>query len=113
MNGGVFFFSCRRRHTRLTCDWSSDVCSSDLAALFVATTVLSAQQAAPPATDGAACWALSTVVATNKAAPKQSRKAMLFFKCRSEERRVGKECGSRRSQELKKRKTTLARQRRY
>src|SRR5690242_4585869 len=24
-----FFFSSRRRHTRLTCDWSSDVCSSD------------------------------------------------------------------------------------
>src|SRR5690242_9360532 len=27
----IFFFSSRRRHTRLTCDWSSDVCSSDLA----------------------------------------------------------------------------------
>src|SRR5450631_4928671 len=27
---GYFFFSSRRRHTRLTCDWSSDVCSSDL-----------------------------------------------------------------------------------
>src|SRR6266480_6697786 len=26
----VFFFSSRRRHTILTCDWSSDVCSSDL-----------------------------------------------------------------------------------
>src|SRR5690242_21222408 len=26
----MFFFSSRRRHTRLTCDWSSDVCSSDL-----------------------------------------------------------------------------------
>src|SRR5690242_7508385 len=26
----IFFFSSRRRHTRLTCDWSSDVCSSDL-----------------------------------------------------------------------------------
>src|SRR6516225_10157003 len=24
-----FFFSSRRRHTKLTCDWSSDVCSSD------------------------------------------------------------------------------------
>src|SRR4051812_50210782 len=29
-----FFFSSRRRHTRLTCDWSSDVCSSDLGLLF-------------------------------------------------------------------------------
>src|SRR3989475_8865553 len=28
-----FFFSSRRRHTRFDCDWSSDVCSSDL--LFV------------------------------------------------------------------------------
>src|SRR6476661_9508816 len=27
-----FFFSSRRRHTRFKCDWSSDVCSSDLAA---------------------------------------------------------------------------------
>src|SRR5207247_5504171 len=26
----VFFFSSRRRHTRSTRDWSSDVCSSDL-----------------------------------------------------------------------------------
>src|SRR5690348_17470680 len=27
----MFFFSSRRRHTRWTGDWSSDVCSSDLA----------------------------------------------------------------------------------
>src|SRR5256885_10064006 len=27
----IFFFSSRRRHTRLQGDWSSDVCSSDLA----------------------------------------------------------------------------------
>src|SRR2546430_9664470 len=26
----VCFFSSRRRHTRFDCDWSSDVCSSDL-----------------------------------------------------------------------------------
>src|SRR5256886_5914964 len=26
----MFFFSSRRRHTRFDCDWSSDVCSSDL-----------------------------------------------------------------------------------
>ena len=32
--GGVwFFFSSRRRHTRSLCDWSSDVCSSDLLCL--------------------------------------------------------------------------------
>src|SRR5207237_3333849 len=28
-----FFFSSRRRHTRFKCDWSSDVCSSDLMAV--------------------------------------------------------------------------------
>src|SRR6266568_7722775 len=28
----LFFFSSRRRHTRWNCDWSSDVCSSDLTA---------------------------------------------------------------------------------
>src|SRR2546430_9381898 len=28
--GICFFFSSRRRHTRFDCDWSSDVCSSDL-----------------------------------------------------------------------------------
>src|SRR5260221_8999615 len=31
----LFFFSSRRRHTRSLCDWSSDVCSSDLFSLFV------------------------------------------------------------------------------
>src|SRR5256886_1475105 len=30
----VFFFSSRRRHTRFDCDWSSDVCSSDLGKLL-------------------------------------------------------------------------------
>src|SRR3990167_5450518 len=31
--GYTFFFSSRRRHTRFDCDWSSDVCSSDLSPL--------------------------------------------------------------------------------
>src|SRR5438034_8850995 len=31
--GVFFFFSSRRRHTRSLCDWSSDVCSSDLVTL--------------------------------------------------------------------------------
>src|SRR5438034_1409622 len=31
-----FFFSSRRRHTRSLCDWSSDVCSSDLIGASVA-----------------------------------------------------------------------------
>src|SRR5256886_9062632 len=32
MASDCFFFSSRRRHTRFDCDWSSDVCSSDLIA---------------------------------------------------------------------------------
>src|SRR2546430_10033311 len=30
----IFFFSSRRRHTRFDCDWSSDVCSSDLGVII-------------------------------------------------------------------------------
>src|SRR2546429_7459602 len=30
----LFFFSSRRRHTRCSRDWSSDVCSSDLENIF-------------------------------------------------------------------------------
>src|SRR5688572_3089720 len=30
VSGAYFFFSSRRRHTSFDCDWSSDVCSSDL-----------------------------------------------------------------------------------
>src|SRR5690242_14994183 len=33
--GGPCFFSRRRRHTTLTCDWSSDVCSSDLVVILL------------------------------------------------------------------------------
>src|SRR6266566_7588489 len=36
-----FFFSSRRRHTRLQGDWSSDVCSSDLAVLIAAAVAFS------------------------------------------------------------------------
>src|SRR2546430_8667448 len=35
VNATVCFFSSRRRHTRFDCDWSSDVCSSDLHAPVV------------------------------------------------------------------------------
>src|SRR2546430_5550198 len=51
----LFFFSSRRRHTRFDCDWSSDVCSSDLAPARAPTpppvapwrVIVSAQVAAP------------------------------------------------------------------
>src|SRR5256885_13588271 len=43
----MFFFSSRRRHTRLQGDWSSDVCSSDLSASARASTSVP-----PPAAKG-------------------------------------------------------------
>src|SRR5690242_21114715 len=43
-----FFFSSRRRHTRLTCDWSSDVCSSDLPRASSPRARRSSHDVAPP-----------------------------------------------------------------
>src|SRR2546430_8749516 len=40
-----FFVSSRRRHTRFDCDWSSDVCSSDLKKVVVDRLVLDGSQA--------------------------------------------------------------------
>src|SRR5258706_7328208 len=39
----VFFFSSRRRHTRLVSDWSSDVCSSDLSGVLISTPPMGAR----------------------------------------------------------------------
>src|SRR6266481_5425557 len=46
-----FFFSSRRRHTRWNCDWSSDVCSSDLeeSEAFDRARKAPAREASPPA----------------------------------------------------------------
>src|SRR2546430_2406560 len=41
----LFFFSSRRRHTRFDCDWSSDVCSSDLLTLRLRKRALKADSA--------------------------------------------------------------------
>src|SRR5215475_3482185 len=50
-----FFVSSRRRHTRFSRDWSSDVCSSDLAAILgeaaAADTLLEPLRALRPALD--------------------------------------------------------------
>src|SRR2546430_10859005 len=90
----VFFFSSRRRHTRFDCDWSSDVCSSDL-------------------TDGSGKRQAVEIVAESvqflgsrdggggdggpQFIPEGSAGASADFpaSARSEERRVGKECRSR------------------
>src|SRR5437870_13446342 len=68
---GIFFFSSRRRHTRWPRDWSSDVCSSDLGAAEGRT--------------GPAPGSVVRARAYPAGAP------------RSEERRVGEECGAYRS----------------
>src|SRR3954467_9519966 len=43
-----FFFSSRRRHTRLSCYWSSDVCSSDLTSTRHASRRSGGSRGAPP-----------------------------------------------------------------
>src|SRR5215813_15252665 len=48
----VFFFSSRRRHTRCGRDWSSDVCSSDLAVLRKKGQAAAAKKATREATEG-------------------------------------------------------------
>src|SRR2546422_8787272 len=44
----VFFFSSRRRHTRCSRDWSSDVCSSDLVVAVQAVAVQFQEAVADP-----------------------------------------------------------------
>src|SRR6478735_6567152 len=50
---GFFFFSSRRRHTRLQGDWSSDVCSSDLRTGSPPVVAPAAQRAGPVGEIGA------------------------------------------------------------
>src|SRR2546430_9271027 len=42
-----FFFSSRRRHTRFDCDWSSDVCSSDLPPMILRSFVVRGLDSVP------------------------------------------------------------------
>src|SRR5438876_9782583 len=77
----IFFFSSRRRHTRWTGDWSSDVCSSDLAAKFGLTE--------------AEVTAVVSFYTMYKRRPVGDYHVGVCTNTRSEERRVGKECRSR------------------
>src|SRR5690606_40135777 len=89
-----FFFSSRRRHTRFSRDWSSDVCSSDLTEMIVL-----------PSPSFLPLW---TALATGSfvlsllfkfywfsLVPLTATIVLWYFWTRSEERRVGKECRSR------------------
>src|SRR5690606_40107930 len=93
----LFFFSSRRRHTRFSRDWSSDVCSSDLTAPFD-----------PEFLRRPTTWAhlaYTGLVAAMVVSTRQSGVAYEPFRAqRSEERRVGKECRSRGSANHSKKK---------
>src|SRR5260370_27346739 len=89
-----FFFSSRRRHTRFKCDWSSDVCSSDL---------VYGPSTCNPRMDHKR-HAVALVLSGDGergVAPTQLHHFGDCYLCfgktiqRSEERRVGKECRSR------------------
>src|SRR2546427_190953 len=85
-----FFFSSRRRHTRFDCDWSSDVCSSDLTATL-ANPCLNAVVTPFFRGPRAPCfpqWRQEFGIGGPVWLPK-------LYNGRSEERRVGKECRSR------------------
>src|SRR5690606_40275164 len=96
-----FFFSSRRRHTRFSRDWSSDVCSSDLTAeqrtdiaddmpATEAVAILFRQE--HRYTERTATWNdahLVDRIVLGHQAPNDGVPCL-----RSEERRVGKECRS-------------------
>src|SRR5690348_17440240 len=95
----MFFFSSRRRHTRWTGDWSSDVCSSDLQdrpgllhdlGIGFAKAGLSVRSAHIATYAG---QTLDTFYVTEFG----GRLLAPATVARSEERRVGKECRSRRA----------------
>src|SRR5256885_9472203 len=75
-----FFFSSRRRHTRLQGDWSSDVCSSDLCR---------------SSTDERRLLRIGMAAVVFRPYWSDNTRIQTAVVGRSEERRVGKECRSR------------------
>src|SRR5688572_31590806 len=93
-----FFFSSRRRHTRFDCDWSSDVCSSDLVRL-TSDILFDHNSAALRSTSRATLNELAQNFAQypDNVIIVEGHTDSTGTDQRSEERRVGKECRSRRS----------------
>src|SRR2546430_12411250 len=89
-----FFFSSRRRHTRFDCDWSSDVCSSDLMELDIQCFLMDGYTRAGMVTDHGPIVAVNANASDPHYAPTAEKNSEIK-KGRSEERRVGKECRSR------------------
>src|SRR5260370_32837712 len=90
-----FFFSSRRRHTRFKCDWSSDVCSSDLLR-WNGSRMLRVHNSLVPV-EAAEFLAGVRVPCANRSIVTAGDDSSVGGDCegRSEERRVGKECRSR------------------
>src|SRR5690606_39618092 len=94
-----FFLSSRRRHTRFSRDWSSDVCSSDLGRIrqlvkVLRNTVIRCLDTLPfvqQETRRKAWLQIQVMLGYFSFAV-----VLLGYRFRSEERRVGKECRSRR-----------------
>src|SRR5436305_7705033 len=105
LSSGAFFFSSRRRHTRCGRDWSSDVCSSDLrgrgfdcSAEDVLITTGSQQALdliAHTLLDPGDVVLVELPTYIGGSSSFFARSATLAGVARSEERRVGKECGCR------------------
>src|SRR5438309_8322022 len=102
-----FFFSSRRRHTRWNCDWSSDVCSSDLNCLLALSQTTDSNPNGELRVMSSANSRPSVVLPTppNPARSLHGLYLSQSQRHRSEERRVGKSVnlGGRRT--VKKRKT--------
>src|SRR5690606_40430052 len=97
-----FFFSSRRRHTRFSRDWSSDVCSSDLATWNRAFSRELAAAFARARATRPASPSMPTTCFTRRAMgrvklPRPQNRSRTT-ESRSEERRVGKEGRARREE---------------
>src|SRR5690606_39776546 len=96
-----FFFSSRRRHTRFSRDWSSDVCSSDLADKLRPGDIVGALTGEAGLHKDAIgkidVYDTRSYVAIARASAAQALARLRAgkIKGRSEERRVGKECRTR------------------
>src|SRR5437868_8458640 len=101
-----FFFSSRRRHTRSKRDWSSDVCSSDLERWRSSASWWGWSENTIDQRRDAACSACSDVDARDfDQHVVEGGCASHVGQCRSEERRVGKECRAMRGAQYEKKNT--------
>src|SRR5256885_12248887 len=89
-----FFFSSRRRHTRLQGDWSSDVCSSDLELVGKVIDAVAEADAGEELPGARGCAVVAAELERHLHVLERGERGD-ELKARSEERRVGKECRSR------------------